>query len=378
MRTIVLSALFGLLYFSQVTQAISEQNLSAVDWQLSEKGVNIETVAGHEAFRLGVGELTSKNIVLQDGLIEFDMYSSGQRAFFYVYFRQQSKQNAEVIYFRTHKSKAPDTIQYAPVFQGRSAWQLYHGNTGTASAYVPTEQWVHVKLKIQGQFVSVWVGDNSEPVMENMPLSRAAESGFITIRGNIPRQSEATFSAYVRNIHIQPTRPIITDVTQPSYDETQLTQFTVSPVFAADKTAILSVPETIMDKNWTSIPTQPSGMLEFLRWRSIPKGMRTWSVAADTQLTSEHKQTCRLNIGFSDTLTLYLNGQVLMFADASYRYSKNRQEGLLHNKQLSVFLPLNKGANQLRAIVADSFGGWGLHASLFECKGITQKVPKEH
>jgi hypothetical protein len=101
--------------------------------------------------------------------------------------------------------------------------------------------------------------------------------------------------------------------------------------------------------------------------------MRTWAVASDIQLNSEHAQTCLLNVGFSDTLTLYLNGQVLVFADASYRYSKNRQEGLLHSKQLSVLLPLNKGANRLRAIVADSFGGWGLQASLPECNGITQK-----
>lgn len=378
MRTKVLSALLGFLFLSHVTQAISNKNLSGVDWQLSEKGVTIETIGGHEAFRLGVGELTADNISLQDGLIEFDMYSSGERAFFYVYFRQQSQQDSEVIYLRTHKSNAPDTIQYAPVFQGRSAWQLYHGDSGTASAQIPTEQWVHVKLKIQGQFVSIWIGDSHKPVMENMPLSRIAEPGTVTIRGNIPRQSSANFSAYLRNIHIQPITPVTTAPTEPSFKETQLTQFSVSQVFAAEKSAQLNVPKAIIDKDWTPVPLQPNGMLEFLRWRAIPKGMRTWGVAADIQLHSEQAQTCHINVGFSDALALYLNDQPLVYSDASYRYSENRQEGLLHDKQLSAFLPLKKGANQLRAIVVDSFGGWGLRASLFKCMGITQKPPEEH
>ena len=378
MKTILFFALFGLLSVSHVNQVNAEQNLSTAAWQVSEKGVIIETVAGHQAFRLDAGELTAKDTLMQDGVIEFDMFSSGERAFFYVYFRQQSKQDSEVVYIRTHKSKAPDTIQYAPVFQGRSAWQIYHGKTGTASAYIPAEQWVHVKLKIHGQFVSIWVGDNVEPVVKNMPLSRTAKSGSITIRGNIPRQSAASYSAYVRNIHITPTTPAITEDTLPIYENTQLTQFSVSQVFAADKSAILNIPEAIIDKAWTTIPLQPDGKLEFLRWRSIPKGIRTWAVVADIQLNSEQAQACLLEVGFSDTLTLYLNNQALVYADASYRYSENRQEGLLHDKQLTVFLPLKKGANQLRAIVADSFGGWGLLASLSECTGITQNAPEEH
>ena len=38
----------------------------------------------------------------------------------------------EEIYLRPHKTNLPDAIQYAPVFRGQSAWQLYHGPGNTA------------------------------------------------------------------------------------------------------------------------------------------------------------------------------------------------------------------------------------------------------
>jgi hypothetical protein len=373
MRLMVIAAILSILAYSPLLKASGEKSITANDWQLSTEGVKLETMDGQEVFHITSGELTANNVVLQDGIIEFDMFHSGQRAFFYVYFRQQSQLDSEVLYFRTHKSNAPDTIQYAPVFQGMSAWQLYHGDSGTASAELPAQRWIHVKLQIQGQLLTVWVGDNADPVMKDMPLSRAPVPGSVSIRGNIPRQSKASFSAYVRNIRIQPLPEKDYVARQPDYGNSQLTQFVVSQMFAADKTPILKLPDAISP--WTALPVQANGMLEFLRWRNVPDDLNSWAVAADTQLSSPRAQTCVLNVGFSDTLTLFLNDQALVFADASYRYIDDRQEGLLHGKQLSVFLPLKKGANQLRAIVADSFGGWGFTAAIAECEGLSQHLP---
>lgn len=349
--------------------------INEANWELSSSGVEIVEKDGQPAFHFSRGSVTYQGHEFQDGTIEFDMYSGGERAFVYLYFRELSKQDSEVVYLRTHKSNAPDTLQYAPVYQGRSAWQLYHGDKGTAAANLPANTWVRVKLHISGTQLNVWVGDDPKPVMQNVTLTRPNAKGAITLRGNIPRVSQATYSAYIRNIKISPESPLTEDLSpQPPKNKGMLSQFVLSPIFEAEKRPIAGLPASTQTQSWKAVSPQADGVLELLRWRTIPKGMRSWAAAADILLSSPTSQTCALSVGFSDALTLQLNGQTLAFSDASYRFSENRQQGVLHSEQLRLFLPLQAGKNHLRAIIADSFGGWGFQATLSDCPGVTESA----
>jgi hypothetical protein len=89
-------------------------------------------------------------------------------------------------------------------------------------------------------------------------------------------------------------------------------------------------------------------------------------------LKSENAHTCAIHLGFSDELTLSLNGQLLSYLDAVYRFNKPRQQGLMHPEQAVIYLPLVKGDNVLQAIVSDRFGGWGLIARLEDCAGVIE------
>ena len=71
-----------------------------------------------------------RDVSLQDGTVDFDMEVTSHRSFVYVQFRMQDDENHEEIYFRPHKSSLPDAIQYAPVWNAESTWQLYHGKVG--------------------------------------------------------------------------------------------------------------------------------------------------------------------------------------------------------------------------------------------------------
>ncbi len=356
--------------------------INSANWKISSKGVEVVEKDGQSAFFINRGEVTYDAELFKDGIIEFDMFTGGERAFVYVYFREQSEQESEVVYLRTHKSNSPDTVQYTPVFQGRSAWQLYHGQNGTGAAYLPAEIWVTVKLQIQGGLLSVWVGNSDQPALDNIPLTGPTKGGSVTLRGNIPRVSKATYSTYFRNIKITPEKydEFAKKATQrdSSKEAGILSKLSVSPAFEANKNPITNLPQQISDTEWQTVAASKTGMHEFLRSRQIPDGVRTWAVAADTILISPTAKTCAISLGFSDTLTLQLNGLTLAFADASYRYSENRQEGLLHDEQLTVFLPLRVGKNRLRAIVADSFGGWGFKATLRDCPSVSQQIPNSH
>lgn len=349
--------------------------LNEDNWQFTQEGVNVVEKDKQPAFHFTRGKATYKGVKFQDGIIEFDMYSAAGRSFVYVYFRENSDQGSEVVYLRTHKSNAPDTIQYAPVYQGRSAWQLYHGKKGTATGYLPANTWQHVKLHISGNELTVWIGDDPNPVMDKVRLARPSTIGTITFRGNIPPVCQAKYSAYIRNIQITPAliESLGSQAEQPA-DDTMLRTFLVSPAFESKKTPFFKLPDPIANQSWQPVSANTDGLVELLRWRKIPAGVRSWAAAADVMLTSPTSQTCTIKLGFSDAITLKLNGHPIVHADASYRYSENRQEGLLHGEQLTVFLPLQAGENKLRMIIADSFGGWGLKANLIDCPMVVQSL----
>lgn len=366
----IIYLLFNLSIFSFSTCVFAENEFNSKDWEFIN-GAEIQPKDGHKSVYLTRGELEYKGQPLQDGIVEFDMYSQGERGFVYVYFRQISDQESEVVYLRTHKSNAPDTVQYAPVYQGRSAWQIYHGEKGTASATLAAKVWIPVKVEFRGEVLRVWVGDQSAPVIERMRLSRTPVAGGITIRGNTPKVSQADYSAYIRNIKVTPLPTSqIKSTTKQNTELTNIRNIKLSPLFAANKQPIFELPNSLNEKPWSIIEAEPDGVFELLKWRKIPSGVRSWAAAATFNLNSPKQQVCSLYLGFSDAITLQLNDRPIAFADASYRYNQNRQEGLLHAKQMQVFLPLKIGQNTVTATIADSFGGWGLQASLGACEGI--------
>lgn len=360
------------LFFSGVSHS---QNVTAfTDWDL-QKGANIQSFEQSEVININSGKVYFKGDAMQDGIIEFDLFTGGERAFVYAYFRQQSDAVSESIYLRTHKSNAPDTIQYSPVIQGRSSWQLYHGQKGTASAFLPEQQWMRVKLSFKGDKLNVWVGEDEEPVMQDVTLMNVVASGGVMLRGFIPRASNATYAAKIKNVRITPLEPSpVEKVATKAKNAEFISKIEVSAVFKADKNATTQMPEAVAKGGWKVAKAEADGMFNLLSWRDIPKGVRPWTVATRFVVSSETTQTCELDVGYSDTMTLHLNNSPIVFADASYRYSDNRQEGLLHPEQLKVYLPLQQGDNEVVGYVADSFGGWGVQYRLNNCADVEVKI----
>lgn len=366
--TLLLIACFSLvlsqLFFISIAHA--EQV-----WKIRSEGVEKLGSEDKTFYRFERGYLDSTSSNFKNGIIEFELKPTQERAFFYVYFRKQSAKESEQIYIRTHKSNAPDTIQYSPVYQGKSAWQLYHGEYGTATATLPTNDWVKVKLQVIGNKLTMWVGDNTEPNIKDMILRRSDEAGSISFRSFIPRGSAAKHAASLRNISVQHLPSSGTLIENNAEDNLSfVSAYKVSPAFEVLTKSSRQIPQEILEQEWNFVKTNAQGVLELLPNRTIPDGIRTWAVAADLTLEANTPTQCQIDLGFSDAINLILNGKPIFFADASYRYNTNRQEGLLHSKQISIFLALKAGQNDLRAIVADSFGGWGLQAQLIDCENV--------
>ena len=172
------------------------------DWRFAGDQVSIDRVGGRPAIKIQSGAAFLDGVNLENGTIEFDVFMSGERAFVYLMFRGQSDREYEDLYLRPHKSGLPDALQYSPVFQGRSAWQLYHGKTGTAAAVLPANEWTRVRVELAGHRATVWIGEDEDPVLTIDELGRQPAAGWIAFRGFVPATSPAEYAAYFSNLKI--------------------------------------------------------------------------------------------------------------------------------------------------------------------------------
>lgn len=87
-------------------------------------------------------------------------------------------------------------------------------------------------------------------------------------------------------------------------------------------------------------------------------------------IESQVAQLKRLNLGFSDRASVFLNGSVLFTGDNTYRSRSQRYLGVMTVDNDALFLPLRRGQNELVFAVSEAFGGWGLIARLENLLGV--------
>jgi hypothetical protein len=158
-------------------------------------------------------------------------------------------------------------------------------------------------------------------------------------------------------------RPGDTDYVFPEKDEETapppgiVREWQVSDPFVTPDGPITALPDAT---GWKKLETEPSGLLVLLRYIARPKRGERATVLAKKMLTSTGAERVPLHLGYSDEVTLFLNGEPLFTADDSYSFDRPRREGVIGLDQATVYLPLRPGENELVLAVTDVFGGWGL------------------
>ena len=302
----------------------------------------------------------------EDGAIEAEVQLTGHRAFVYARFRDAGDGNWEEIYLRAHKSDLPDALQYTPVISSASQWQIFHGPGGTASIPLDAERWTRLRLEFSGSALVVFWGDDAEPAMVVPRLAHASRAGTVALRGFIPRGSEAPFAARMRNVRIEPGAELSVSARQALARATSgengvppatfFDRWSVGPVFTAQSKTTAVLPEV---SQWSPMQTEPDGKLLFHR---LGSGDGIDAIVARHVVEAEAAETRILEIGFSDAVTVFLDGRPLVALDQSYRFDAPRVQGVMGWHQARIFVPLGRGSNELQFVVTDSFGGWGLMA----------------
>jgi len=321
---------------------------------------------GREALRLRNGVAVRPDVSLQDGTIDFDMAVTEHRTFVYIQFRMTGDGENEEIYFRPHKTNLPDAIQYAPVFRGQSAWQLYHGPGNTARVPIPRNEWVHVRVVLQGQRAALYLGDTTRPVMVVPRLAREAAAGGIALRAFTPAGGapEGTFAAAYSNVVVRPgvvpaAFPVAPERPRPPG---VVGSWQLSPAYVPAPGGPIPPPENLLAgrASWPARSADEEGRLVLDRYLGRPGENARAAAVLRLVVRAERDTVRRLDLGFSDEYLLLVNGRPVAGGNAAYSFDDPRNDGVLTPRLASVYLPLRRGDNEVLIVLQDVFGGWGI------------------
>jgi hypothetical protein len=292
------------------------------------------------------------DVELEDGWIELELAVGAERSFHGIVWRATDDRNYESFFVRPHQVGNPDAVQYTPVTNGISSWQLYHGDGFWAPLAFPVGDWFRIRVDFAGGRAEVRVGDLSTVALV-CPLKEPRRRGRIGVLVSGPDVHLGDL-AYGEEVEIDPAPP-----PAPPAPDGVLRAWEVSDAFAEDDVE----EERQAARSWTPIESEPGGLVDLARVQGIEDGRNT--VLARTTIPAERSGTKAVRLGYSDRALVYLNGMPVYGGDATYRCRDYRFLGSIgwHD---TLYLPLCEGDNELAVAVSEDFGGWGVQARVVD------------
>ncbi len=320
------------------------------------------------------------DLQVEDGIIEFQL-AAPAGGFAGIAFRMQSPADYEIVYFRPSPDGRWVEVQYQPVYEGETTWQLYPGAGYQAElpvrVFTMRGGWMPVRLVVAGDRADVYVGDSGKPVLQVPKLARPRSRGAIAIWSTgMDKWKQPT--AAVRSLHVLPLGGL-TLATMPSdtAPPSQLTRWRVSSRFAAPDS--INFADTLSSEARRDIgesrvmSAESSGLVNLTSAIGNPAGRQAtnvfggagWGVAyASVTLHSDRRQTRRLSLSYSDAIGVYVDGALVYTGDNRSDVRGKNSLGLVSYEAETVPLRLHPGDNEIVLAVADKAFGWGFRARL--------------
>lgn len=346
-------------------------------WAVESQGHIIEYFQGYQSIYLQNGEASLKDEKFLDGIIEFDVWLTQRPSFSGFFFRRSSPGNYEDIYFRPHQSGNPDAFQYTPVFNNDPAWQLYHdqfdGDNNGFVSWKPRgktmgyngvikyqfNQWMHVKLVVSGSQAELYLNHSDQPTAFIRQLGLEQKAGAVGVESSAGAAWFANFTVTHVNKPELKTKETFVPATPPG----TVLNWQVSNAFK--ETAITNLQQLdskfLNQFSWKTTSTEPTGILNLARFSTVTDSTNT--ILVKLTITSTKDQIKKLDLGYSDRIRAYSNGQILYSGTTNFRTRDYRYLGTIGYFD-AVYLPLKKGENTLILAVSETFGGWGILAKI--------------
>lgn len=348
--------------------AAQEVPLDAARWEIRAAESRIEQHLGRSSLYLKGGQAVVKDSNFTDGVIDFDMAFTGERGFMGAFWRQVDPENHEEFYVRPHQSGNPDANQYTPNFNGIPAWQLYYGEGYGAPVRYANNTWIPVRIVVAGTRAEIYIGDMSKPALYVSEMKQPVRAGRVGL--NVGNFAPAWFSRFRFTALAQPpvlVNPPRAPVTAPAGT---VMAWQVSDTF--DEKSLEAryqlIAADLAGRTWTKLECESTGMANLARLQGV--AARKDTVFARLTITSEGEQVKRVRFGFSDRVKVYVNRRLVYGGNDNYQSRDYRFLGTVGLFD-ELYLPLQKGDNELWFAVSESFGGWGIKAQFDDPAGIT-------
>ena len=325
---------------------------------------------GRKCLRLDGGAAVLKDFEMRDGVLDVDVSTSAKRGFVGFDFRiDKDGLNYEEIYFRQHESGLPDALQYTPILNTGRNWQIYNGPGFTGAADIPRNEWFHMRLAVAGAQAKLYLKDMDKPALVMDDLKSGTQKGQVALY-------DLTGETYFSNFEVRTTPDVPWQRHLPSMPPGTLTQWRISPSYdaLARNLEMPLPPAEIATIKWQDVEAEPPGFVVLYRYREAPHPRVTFQtdfstrlqpqpgmkvLYARTTIDSDRDQTKRLEIGYSDDVSVFLNGQILYRGRSAQGFRDPRFLGIVNPENDAVYLSLKKGKNELMLAVSELGGGWG-------------------
>jgi hypothetical protein len=347
-------------------------------WELQGQAKAAE-YQGRKSLLLDGGAASVKELEMRDAVIDVDVATPAKRGFFGIQFRLANEgANGEWVYLRQHKSGLPDAMQYTPVLNTGANWQIYNGPGFTGAVDIPVDVWFHLRLEVAGAQAKLYVKDMEKPALVMNDLKSGVQKGGLALY-------VLTGATYFSNFEVRETPPVPWERHLPPMPPSSLTKWSVSPSFdalARNLERPLSVTERDAMK-WDPVEAEAPGFVVLYRYREAPHLRVTFAtdfskrlepqpgtkvVYARTTIQSDREQVRRLSIGYSDEVSVFLNGRILYRGRSAQNFRDPGFLGIVNPENDAVYLPLKKGSNELVLAVSELGGGWGFICRLEDVK----------
>ncbi|UTW54131.1 family 16 glycoside hydrolase [Kordiimonas sp. SCSIO 12610] len=348
-----------------------------MDWDISTEDFKIEKDGDTEILYFQNGNLWLKNSDFANGEIRFSMWLGAGRGFSGVMFHGEDNNNYDEFYIRHHLSGGDDAVQYTPVFNGLSGWQLYAGDGFWGNALFERGRWIDVQLLLNGRR-AVFLMDG-RPIIRVPYLKFAKESGRIGFKSRVSSVKIKDIRLVEKNIDLIPYfyRPKLNaniDALLPSEQsgsaaprqqkpEGLISKWQVSEVMASNALkGQANLDNTdLANMNWQELFVEEQGAINIARLTGRTRGNNL--VLAKANVSADQAEIKTLNFGYSDRVRVYVNGELAYSGNNSWRSRDHRYLGTIGLFD-SIPLHLKAGKNEIIMAVSEGFGGWGVMAQV--------------
>lgn len=327
--------------FDKRSWSLVEDNTSALD--LGESDASIGEWKGIKALHLkkaGSAAFINNEFQFESFRIQASVAIPEAVGFIGLVFGARDSENYELIYLSPGDGRGIGEIQYDPVMNGSTTWQIYNGPSYLSYTSYNVGDWVNLTIDVDKHSAKVYIGDDfSTPQQIISKLQHGEVFGKIGVWGYLP--------VYIRDLSIEE----IPSISRPIEERTKkefINEWLVSEPYLTN-----SLPSEL---KWTAASTEENGTLNINRLFTSEK---TNVVQIKSSLTLSRETEANISFGYSDELRLWINEEEIYHGVWMWDPPKN--DGRIRPDHITMPVIWKEGVNTIRAELTskETVFGWG-------------------